>query len=199
MFLVANRLLEQRDAVVEQFQSPRDHRTPRPHRCHGADGDDVAAAAIQAAYPRVIIEPHVDASAVLRDKLLAGEVDLMIVPEIFDDQRFESKRVGTAEHAWMCKPGLIGPRRRLRIHELAAHRLLSQDDRSGTGQLHNRWLRSLGVTTDNALLSNSVLALIGLTVSGIGICYRPKKCLTPMIEAGALEELAVTPALPPAN
>jgi hypothetical protein len=31
----------------------------------------------------------------------------------------------------MCKPGAVG-RRRLRMHELAAHRLLTQDDRSGT-------------------------------------------------------------------
>ncbi|WP_455287784.1 LysR substrate-binding domain-containing protein [Cupriavidus necator] len=58
-------------------------------------------------------------------------------------------------------------------HELTAHRLLTQDDRSGTGQLYNRWLRSIGVNTENAVLSNSVVALTGLTVSGMGISYLP--------------------------
>lgn len=47
--------------------------------------------------------------------------------------------------------------------------------------------------------AGDVLALIGLTVSGMGISYLPRKCLAPMIDSGALEVLTVTPALPPAT
>lgn len=201
MFLLAQRLLEQRDAAVEQFQRPE---VMERHVRIGVTELTAMTwlprliGAIQYRYPRVIIEPHVDASVVLRDKLLADEVDLMIVPEVFNDQRFLSRPVGVVDNAWMCKPGLVGPRTRLRMHELAAHRLLTQDDRSGTGLLYNRWLRSIGVQPDNLLFSNSVVALIGLTVSGMGVSYLPKKCLAPMIESGALEALKVSPALPPA-
>lgn len=202
MFLLAQRLLEQRDAAVEQFQRPE---VMERHVRIGVTELTAMTwlprliSAIQDRYPRVIIEPHVDASVVLRDKLLADEVDLMIVPEVFNDQRFMSTPVGVVENAWMCKPGLVGTRTRLRMHELAVHRLLTQDDRSGTGLLYNRWLRSIGVKPDNLLFSNSVVALIGLTVSGMGISYLPKKCLAPMIESGALEALRVTPALPSAT
>jgi len=202
MFLLAKRLLEQRDAAVEQFQRPEvleRHVRIGVTELTAMTWLPRLVSAIQASYPRVIIEPHVDASAMLRDKLLADEVDLMIVPDVFQDQRFLSKRVAVVEHAWMCKPGMVGRRRRLRMHELASHRLLTQDDRSGTGQLYNRWLRSIGVKPENTLISTSLVALIGLTVAGMGISYLPRKCLAPMVESGTLEVLTVTPALPPAT
>jgi DNA-binding transcriptional LysR family regulator len=202
MFLLAKRLLEQRDAAVEQFQRPEvleRHVRIGVTELTAMTWLPRLVSAIQASYPRVIIEPHVDASVMLRDKLLADEVDLMIVPDVFSDQRFLSKRIGVVENAWMCKPGLVGRRRRLRMHELLGHRLLTQDDRSGTGQLYNRWFRSIGVKPENTLFSNSVVALIGLTVSGMGVSYLPRKCLAPMVDSGALEPLTVTPTLPPAT
>lgn len=201
MFMQAKRLLDQRDATVELLQRPEvleRHVRIGVTELTAMTWLPRLVGAIEANFPRVIIEPRVDASVMLRDKLLDDEVDLMIVPEMFNDQRFVSKRVGVVEHALMCKPGLVGRRRRLRTDDLTAHRLLTQDDRSGTGQLYNRWLRSIGVKTANTVFSNSLVALIGLTVSGMGISYLPRKCLAPMVDSGALEVLNVSPALPSA-
>ncbi len=202
MFLLAKRLLEQRDTAVEQFQRPE---VIERHVRIGVTELTAMTwlprwvSAIQQKYPKVVIEPHVDVSVMLRDMLLADEVDLMIAPDVFDDQRFISTKVGMVENAWMCKPGLVQHRKRYRMDELAGHRLLAQDSRSGTGQLYSKWLRMQGVQCDNALYSNSVVAIIGLTVSGMGISYLPRQCLAPMVDAGALEVLQVTPSLPPAN
>jgi DNA-binding transcriptional LysR family regulator len=71
--------------------------------------------------------------------------------------------------------------------------------RSGTGQLYNRWLRSIGVKTENTVFSNSLVVLIGLTVSCMGISYLPKKCLALMIDSGALAMAPLAQALPAAN
>ncbi|MWL91511.1 LysR family transcriptional regulator [Cupriavidus sp. SW-Y-13] len=202
MYLLAKRLLEERDAAVEQFQRPEvleRHVRVGVTELTAMTWLPRLIGAIQETYPRVIIEPHVDVSVVLRDKLLADEVDLMVVPEVFDDHRFAATRVGAVENAWMCKPGLVPRRKRHQMHELAQQRLLAQDSRSGTGQLYNRWLHAQGVTSENVLYSNSVVAIIGLTVSGMGVSYLPKACLAPMVEAGALEVLQISPALPPAN
>lgn len=202
MFLHAKRLLAQRDAAIEQFQRPE---VLERHVRIGVTELTAMTwlarlvSAIHAHYPRVIVEPHVDASLALRDKLLREEVDLIIVPDVFDDQRFVAKRVGAVKHAWMCKPGITGRRKRVRMNELASYRLLTQDDRSGTGRLYNRWMQSVGVQPEDTISSTSLVALIGLTVSGIGISYLPSKCLAPMVDAGALEVLSVTPALPVAS
>lgn len=202
MFLIAKRLLEHRDAAVEQFHRPEE--LERHIRIGVTELTAMTwlprlVSAIQTKYPRVIIEPYVETSVMLRDKLLVDQVDLMIVPQVFDDQRFVSKRIGTVQNAWMCKPGLTGKRRRLSMQELAKYRLLTQDDRSGTGQLYNQWLRSMGIHPENTVFSNSLVALIGLTISGMGVSYLPKKCLGNMIESGALQVLEINPALPPAT
>jgi DNA-binding transcriptional LysR family regulator len=199
MFALAKGLLEHRDAVVEQFQSPEvlaRHVRIGVTELTAMTWLPRLVSAIQARYPRVVIEPHVDASLALHEKLLADEVDLMVVPEVFDPQRLTVRRVGAVEHAWMCKPGMVAGRQRIRMRELAGYRVLKQDDRSGTGRLYNRWMQSNGVEPENTVISTSLVALIGLTVSGMGISYLPRKCLAPMVDAGALQVLTVSPALP---
>lgn len=202
MFLVAKRLLEQRDAAIEQFQRPEI--LMRRIRIGVTELTAMTwlprlVSAIQSTYPRVVIEPDVDVSVALRDKLLTDDVDLMIVPKVFEDQRLVVKKVGVVENVWMCKPGLVTVGRRLRMQDLARHRLLTQDDRSGTGQLYNRWLQTIGIQPENTILSNSLVTLIALTISGMGVSYLPKNCLQEMIHAGALQVLPVTPILPLAS
>lgn len=199
MFLVAKRLLEQRDVAIEQFQRPEI--LVRRIRIGVTELTAMTwlprlVSAIQAHYPRVIIEPDVDVSLALRDKLFADDVDLMIVPQVFDDQRLVVKKVGVIENVWMCKPGLVKTGKNLRMQDLANYRLLTQDDRSGTGQLYNRWLQSIGIQPENTILSNSLVTLIALAISGMGVSYLPKNCLQQMIQAGALQVLPVKPVLP---
>jgi DNA-binding transcriptional LysR family regulator len=200
MFVLARKLLEQRDAAVEQLVRPE----VLERRVHIGVTEITAMTwlpslvnAIHASYPKVIIEPDVDNAVNLREKLLAAEMDLIIVAETReDDPRFSSRRVSKIELAWMCKPGTINHDRPLRAHELARYRLLTQGEKSGTGIFYNQWLKNIGVTPLNTLSTNSLIAMIGLTVSGLGISYLPRKCLQPMIDDNMLEPLKVTPALP---
>ncbi len=200
MFLLARRLLEQRDAAVEQIVQPQ---VLERHVRIGVTELTAMTwlprwvSAIQAAYPRLIIEPQVDASLTLHDRLLDDQVDIMVVPDVFEDRRLQSLHVGMVEHAWMCRPGRLG-RKRLRMQDLARDRLLTQDERSGTGRLYQRWMQSIGIEPGNRVFSTSLVAMIGLTMSGAGISYLPRRCLAPMVESGALQILSVSPALPPA-
>ena len=112
------------------------------------------------------------------------------------DARLRTTVVGKVRNAWMCKPGLLDPRKPLRLHELAAHRMLSQGERSGTGLLYERWFKSLGITPANTIVSSNLVAMIGLTASGLGVSHLPRDCLAPMVDAGLLSVLKVTPVLP---
>lgn len=202
MFMVAKQLLNDRDLVVERFQSKD---VIERHLRIGIT--ELTAMTwlprlinmIQSEYPRVIIEPHVDAGMPLRDKLLADQVDLIIAPELFEDQRLTSIRVGEIENEWMCKPGMVKKNAKLQISDLSNYRLLTQDQRSGVGQLYNRWLNSHGIYPKNTVFSNSLVTLIGLTISGMGISYLPKKCLSQMTANGILQPITISTPLPPAK
>ncbi|WP_198320696.1 LysR family transcriptional regulator [Azohydromonas aeria] len=199
LFLLAKKLLEHRDQVIEQFSRPEV--IERRLRLGVTELTAMTwlprlVDLIQQYYPKVVIEPDVDDSTRLSEKLLADDVDLIIAPETVADTRFAAKVVGRVESTWMCKPGLIDASRPMRIHELATHRLLTQGDKSGTGLTYARWLKSLGVQPAHTISSSNLIAIIGMTVSGLGISYLPKDCLKEMVQAGHLTVLKVTPTLP---
>jgi DNA-binding transcriptional LysR family regulator len=140
----------------------------------------------------------VDTSIALRDKLLKDELDVVVVPDALEDPRCETRPVGELEMAWMCKPGLVDATKTLRIHDVAKYRLLIQSNKSGVGMVVDRWLGAHGLKVPaSSLNSNNMLALISMTVSGLGVTYLPWRCLKPMVEAGMLAMLKVTPAFPP--
>ncbi|HKX44899.1 MAG TPA: LysR family transcriptional regulator [Burkholderiaceae bacterium] len=199
MFAVAKRLLEQRDAAAEQFQRPEV--MERRLRLGVTELTAMTwlprlVSRIQEFYPKVVIEPDVDSAVVLRDKVLAEELDLAIVPDAFEDPRLGARRVGKVELAWMCKPGLIDTRKPLRLHELPKHRLLLQSGKSGTALVIDRWLATLGLKLTGTLGSSNMLALIGMTVSGLGVTYLPLRCLQAMVDSGMLAVIKVTPGIP---
>ena len=198
MVAVAKRLLEQRDLAVEQFQKPEI--VERQFRLGITELTAMTwlpklVARIQAFYPKVTIRPAVETGLALRDKLLADELDLAIVPDAFKEPRFAAHPVGTVEVVWMCKPGFVETRRPLRLHELSRYPLLLQTQ-SATNMVLDRWLESQGVRLTSSISSNNMLAQIGMTVSGLGITYLPLQCLKPMIESGMLTTIKVTPSAP---
>ena len=199
MFVLAKKLLDQRDAAVEQFGKPGV--VERRIRLGVTELTAMTwlprlVGLIQQHYPKVILEPDVDDSLQLRDKLLADELDVVIVPHTFADSRMQSKVIGRVKSAWMCKPGVVQSTDTVRLHDLARHRMLVQGNNSGTGRAYDAWMKDQGVQPAHAIVVSNLVALTGLTVSGLGVSYLPRECLAPLVDAGMLEVIDVTPALP---
>jgi DNA-binding transcriptional LysR family regulator len=199
MYLLAGRLLEQRDAAVEQFGKPGV--VQRRLRIGVTELTAMTwlprlVGLIQRHYPKVVLAPDVDDSLQLRDKLLADELDLAIVPHTFADSRMQSKVIGQVRSAWMCKPGVVPATGPLRLHELARHRMLVQGSNSGTGRAYDAWMKEQGVQPSESIVVSNLVALTGLTVSGLGVSYLPRQCLEPLVAAGMLAVIDVVPALP---
>jgi DNA-binding transcriptional LysR family regulator len=200
LFALARDLLDKRDEVVETFG--REDVAERRIRIGVTELTAMTwlprfVDAVQGAYSRIIIEPDVDMGLVLRDKLAADETDIVFVPDGPANAELVAKPLGKVENAWMCKPGFVSGKKSMRLQALAAHRLLTQGEKSGTGIEYARWLRSLNVQPGNTLVCNNLVALLALTVSGLGVSYLPRECLHQMVQAGMLEVLDVKPALPP--
>ena len=199
MFAVAQRLLAQRETAVEQFLRPEV--IERRLRLGVTELTAMTwlprlVQRIEALYPKVVIEPDVDTSVALRDKLLADELDVIVVPDAFEDPRCAARRVGELEMAWMCKPGLVDASKPLRVRDLARYRLLTQSSKSGIGLVVDSWLGAQGMKLPVSLVSSNMLALISMAVSGLGVTYLPWRCLKPMVDSGMLAMIKVIPALP---
>jgi DNA-binding transcriptional LysR family regulator len=199
MFLLAERLLEHRDAAVEQFGGPE----VMQRRLRIGVTELTAMTwlprliiAIQHAYPKIVIEPTVEDTALLKDKLLNDQLDLILVPDAFAEPRLASTPLGQVESVWMCRPGYVRQRSAMPLHELARHRLLVQGDSSGTGRIYGAWMKAQGVVPEDVIGVSNLMAVLGLTVSGLGIGYLPRECLQPMVHAKALRVVKVMPALP---
>jgi len=118
MFLIAKRFLRQRDEALEQFERPEV--VERRLRIGMTELPAMTwlprlVNAVQRKYPKALFEPDVDGSFSLREKLLSERLDLIVVPDLFEDTRLLKTRIGTVQNAWMCKPGQpVGDGRPLR-------------------------------------------------------------------------------------
>jgi len=156
-------------------------------------------AALRKHYPGLILKPEVDMSRTLYERLLEGRVDVIIIPDTL--HRPDALAVPLAEvaNSWVARPGLIRQpaRQPLTLQQLAQYPLLVQGQRSGSGIHFSRWLKAQGVSIPQVIVSDSFNAMLGMAVAGLGVIHMPTACFHGLVERGELEEIAVTPALPP--
>lgn len=155
---------------------------------------------LRAQFPNVMLEPEVDMSRNLYEKLLENSLDVIIIPETFSAPEVTSEVLAHVRNDWMGSPDLVtaaqsatGP---LALSELVEYPILSQGSRSGSGLYFSKWLRNQGIVFPRQVSSDSMTALLGLTIAGLGVSYMPSACFQPLIRAGKLMVIAATPELP---
>ncbi|KHK55894.1 LysR family transcriptional regulator [Ralstonia sp. A12] len=200
IFEYAKELLERRDQIVEQISS-KDVLVKQVRigvtELTALTWLPRLISAIQAEYPKAKVEAEVDLTATLRERLAADTIDLIVVPQTHGTESFATTQVGEVENAWMCSPALGRKKASIALAEITQFPLILQGTQSGTGYLYMRFLQEQGIGTPRILASNSLIAQLGLTLSGLGVSYLPKACLGHMVARGALSIIRTQPALPP--
>ena len=198
MFAIAKDLLERREAAIEKFARAE----PPEQRLRIGVTELVAmtwlprfGTEVRRQFPRTVFEPDVDNSFHLRNKLIQDNLDIAILPDLFEDSRIAKTTVGKIRNVWMAKPGLL-ENRGLTVHDIAEQCMLTFSSRSATGVLYDEWLRAAGINSTNRIMTNSLVTILGMTVSGLGVGHLPEACLRPMVDMKMLEVLKVTPPLP---
>jgi len=147
-------------------------------------------------FPGLIVEPEVDMSRTLHEKLMDDLVDLIIIPDTFTAPEVTAVPLAIVENAWMAAPGLIGHSGVVDLAELAKYPVLVQGKRSGSGLFVNKWLGALGIELPKTLSSDSLTAMLGLTAAGLGVTYLPLECFRPLVDEGKLTIIETDPKLP---
>lgn len=147
-------------------------------------------------YPQLVIETRVDLGRDLYDQILEDRLDLVIVPDTFSDPHLTSVPLARSRNAWMGSPKLVRSDRILSVPELMDYTILMQGSRSGSGLWVSRWLKSQAVIVPRHFSSDSLTALLGMTVAGLGVTYLPLDCFEPLIKEGKLAVIPTAPELP---
>lgn len=148
-------------------------------------------------FPGLTVEPEVDMSRSLHEKLMDDAVDLIIIPDTFTAPEVTAVPVAVVENAWMAAPGLIGHQNVVGLAELAKYPMLVQGKKSGSGLFVNKWLRAAGVDLPKTLSTDSLTAMVGMTAAGLGVTYLPLECFRPLVDEGKLTVIRTEPPLPP--
>lgn len=148
-------------------------------------------------FPGLTVEPEVDMSRTLHEKLMDDLVDLIIIPDTFTAPEVTAVPLAIVENAWMAAPGLIPHSGVVGLAELARYPVLVQGKRSGSGLFVNKWLGGLGIELPKTLSSDSLTAMLGLTAAGLGVTYLPLECFRPLVDEGKLTVIMTDPELPP--
>ncbi len=152
---------------------------------------------IRETYPSILLEPEIDMSKNLYGRLIDEEVDLIIIPNVFTDPNVTVVPLAEVENAWLCSPHLVKTTKVISLQELAQYPVLTHGDLSGTGLYFKKWLKSEGIAFKKIFSSDSIAALLGLALGGMGISHLPWKCLSQLLDDGKLTVLETTPPLPP--
>ena len=91
---------------------------------------------IRGNHPTLALEPVVDASVQLIEKLKADELDAVVVPDAFREAPFEIVPLDSVEYAWMCSPACFDDVSELPLASMANHTIIVQRQASsGLGDL----------------------------------------------------------------
>lgn len=154
-------------------------------------------AALRDSHPTVALEPEVDMSRNLYERLRDDTIDLIVIPEVFSDPAIASLRLAEIENVWMASPDLVRAPQRMALADLANYTILVQGSRSGSGLYVGKWLNAAGIVLPRLFACDSLIALLGLTIAGIGVSYLPKQCFMPLVAARKLKIIPTKPPLPP--
>lgn len=147
--------------------------------------------------PKIVLKPEVEMSETLAEGLASGALDFIVVPDSVWRPSFKTVPLANVQNVWVASPELFFDPAMVSVQELTKHSILTQGTKSGSGIFFRKWAEKQGVEFPRQISSNSLLALVGLTVAALGVSYLPHQAFRSIIEQGLLRVLETEPSLPP--
>jgi DNA-binding transcriptional LysR family regulator len=147
-------------------------------------------------YPHIQLEPEIDLSANLCEKLEKGATDFIVVPPVFNHLTLASVRLQDLSLTWMCSPDFYRGRAPLTLQQITAFPVLMQIERSGVDMNYEKWFQEEGLTIQRVYSGNSLIALSALTMLGFGVSFLPEEYFSDLVKSRRLRVLRSVTAPP---
>ena len=153
-------------------------------------------ARVRREYPELVMQPYVDLARRLEKQVVRGELDFAVVPGPHADPRIASNTICQVRFAWLASPARIRSGTVLAAKEFEHHPVITMTEGSGLTRAFEAWATEQGLKVQRILASNSLMAIVGLTVADVGISFLPEDFMQPWVERGSLVTLRSRPPLP---
>ena len=147
-------------------------------------------------HPTIVMEPEIDLTAALMEKLQERRLDFIICPRVVQRPEFLNVPLGKIELVWMCSPKLPGSRPRQRIADLTRFPLLIQTSGSILRPILHRIIDNPDLQFRRTISCNNMAALAQLAARGMGVTVLPYVFFRHMIEDGKLMVIDTGEELP---
>lgn len=153
-------------------------------------------ARVRSEHPQLVLHPHVDLGRRLERQVVRGELDFAIVPGPPEHPHIASHTVGEVRFAWTAAPGRIRSHKVLGLQELGQHPVITMTEGSGLTRAFDAWAAEQGLRMQRIVASNSLMAIVGLTLADVGLSFLPHTFMQPWVDRGALVVFRSDPPLP---
>ncbi|MBV7481386.1 LysR family transcriptional regulator [Bordetella sp. BOR01] len=138
-------------------------------------------------YPFITVQPEIDLSLLLQDKVEEGRLDFSIVPDVMGSDTMVKVGVGEVQFGWFAAPGVFAPGSVHSLQELMTQPVIEQSENSVITAACSRLWESVGASPERIYGGNNVKALAGLISAGVGISCLPIALFKNEVRTGTLE------------
>lgn len=143
-------------------------------------------ATILGRYPGISLEPEIDLTAGLLDRLTERKIDFVICPRVTQHPQFVNMRLGEIELVWMCSPKLYNGTEVLTKEEMLRYPLLIQSAGSMLRPILHDVIDNPRLPFGKTISCNNMAALAELAAYGLGITILPKAFFSRYVDDGRL-------------
>lgn len=137
-------------------------------------------------YPMITLEPEIDLTAALLERLIDRRLDFVICPRVVQQPQFVSAPLGAIELVWMCSPKLLGGRETASLDELTKFPLLIQTTGSILRPILHSVIDNPNLPFKRTISCNNMAALAHLAAHGMGVTILPHAFFRKMVVDGQL-------------
>jgi DNA-binding transcriptional LysR family regulator len=147
-------------------------------------------------YPSIIVQPEIDLSLTLEEKVEQGALDFAILPDLRSSGTMAKVSVGDVKFGWFAAPGMFAADVTHTPQELAARPVIEQSENSVITLACSRLWESAGVRPERLYGGNNIQALAALISAGIGISCLPVQLFRSELRSGSLALVKTTMPAP---
>lgn len=148
-------------------------------------------------YPDLVLEPSVDIGAALEERVDSGTLDFAVVVGRSSRSAVASQLIAEVPYRWAAAKSLVGDNLEIGAETLRNLAVITMPPASGLTRAFDIWRTSNNFEVRRRLTCNSVAAIAGLVVAGVGIAFFVESWLRHLVEHKSVVAMHSSIPLPP--